>query len=495
MSQHAQADDDRQHLVDPREASIPSRGPLAHSFCTKAALDTALLLLALCLVLAGVVRLTQVKPITPGVRQHVLPPSAEQAPNGEEICEGHGLNEEECRGKACCEFDDGHCWSAVGDGPCSRPREGPIEAPGHCSGALERIRVSPLPDELNAYREFFDKYVSVFGIPIIAEEGVPDWKVEHAGNVMAQYLDYDEDGEVNNKDVLRSIHIRRGLILMFTEPGSDMMEAVWEADLSGQDLNKPDIPPHAVSQYKKRGKGGKRRLRGVANLTRSQRRPHRARAVFERLPKCLDSEVRHHTGSPRDCEESGRRGKVDPQFGRMDASLEEVLHMLWAEGYSRVYPDAFGLRDSELSRAMDKQIADCGHAYDGTFKFPRCTGNYHYADESCGYYCLVIEYQYWTLTSILGAQDGTARWATGSRGGQCEDVEEEWELCSKGAVRSKDPDVYRLYDLDGENKYKVPDRLPRGKYNPSPRPSRCSMALSPEYHSYYHARVSAARGR
>ena len=40
------------------------------------------------------------------------------------------------------------------------------------------------------------QYINVFGINIIAQESVPDIKVEHVANVLAQYLDNDEDGEV-----------------------------------------------------------------------------------------------------------------------------------------------------------------------------------------------------------------------------------------------------------------------------------------------------------
>ena len=37
---------------------------------------------------------------------------------------------------------------------------------------------------------------------------------------------------------------------------------------------------------------------------------------------------------------------------------------------------------------MDHLIGDCGHAYDHTFKYPDCTGKFHYSDATCEYDCL-----------------------------------------------------------------------------------------------------------
>ena len=38
--------------------------------------------------------------------------------NGEEVCEGHGFSPAECVAISCCEWDDGDCWSAVGQDQC-----------------------------------------------------------------------------------------------------------------------------------------------------------------------------------------------------------------------------------------------------------------------------------------------------------------------------------------------------------------------------------------
>ena len=51
----------------------------------------------------------------------------------------------------------------------------------------------------------FNRKVVVFGIPIYAKRRVEDSRLLHAANIMAQYLDNDEDGEVDNEDVLNAM--------------------------------------------------------------------------------------------------------------------------------------------------------------------------------------------------------------------------------------------------------------------------------------------------
>jgi hypothetical protein len=41
---------------------------------------------------------------------------------GEAACENQGFGESECSAIGCCQYDDGQCWSAVGNGPCNSGR-------------------------------------------------------------------------------------------------------------------------------------------------------------------------------------------------------------------------------------------------------------------------------------------------------------------------------------------------------------------------------------
>ena len=51
---------------------------------------------------------------------------------------------------------------------------------------------------------------------------------------------------------------------------------------------------------------------------------------------------------------------------------------------------------------------------------------YHYDDRTCDYYCMMVEYIYWGITSWLGAQDFP---------GRCEEIDREWELCTMDCLR------------------------------------------------------------
>ena len=51
-------------------------------------------------------------------------------------------------------------------------------------------------------RVSFSKHVVVFGIDVYATANTGDDKILHACNVLAEYLDSDEDGVPNNQDVV-----------------------------------------------------------------------------------------------------------------------------------------------------------------------------------------------------------------------------------------------------------------------------------------------------
>ena len=114
--------------------------------------------------------------------------------------------------------------------------------------------------------------------------------------------------------------------------------------------------------------------------------------------------------------------------GVYDGAVEEVLHLVSGYGWGGVWPEIFGecfegedpggsaeCAGSLLAQQMDRQIGDCGFAFNGTFVYPDCSGFYHYEDETCNYPCLFVEYTYWSFTSMLGGQ--TAPLVPGGRCG------------------------------------------------------------------------------
>lgn len=248
--------------------------------------------------------------------------------------------------------------------------------------------ISDVPDEKpRMMKKYFNKYVEVFGVQIYASHKVSNDKVFHCANVMAQYLDNDEDGVPDNPLVVEEMVKRNAYMMMFhkrTMSGQNVFLLRSPKDWAGQDL------------------GG-----------------------YETRP-----------------EGSGPSG--------FDATLEEVLHLITHEGYARVYPEVFGeQKGSIIANAMD--IARGGQFDDIPDSYPD-NAWYTYDDKTCDYSCMVTEYTYWALTSILGAQ---------AYSGRLEEINNEWDLNTHDLVQTTDPAVY---DLLTNPDYHLPSVLPDGTY-------------------------------
>src|SRR6056300_1249999 len=62
-----------------------------------------------------------------------------------------------------------------------------------------------LPVDLQNASSVFTKSVEVFGLRVLATDSVPDIKVLHTANVLAEYLDNDENGSVDQPEVLNKL--------------------------------------------------------------------------------------------------------------------------------------------------------------------------------------------------------------------------------------------------------------------------------------------------
>jgi hypothetical protein len=136
----------------------------------------------------------------------------------------------------------------------------------------------------------FNRKVMVFGIAIYAVPGIDDKRLLHAANIMAQYLDNDENGIVDNELVLEKMLANNAFMFMWNSE-SDFNNITMPDNALGQDLGNDETVPE------------------------------------------------WHTNG---------------QIGRFDASLEEVWHIITSTGYAYAYPDVFGEETgTSLSNAMD----------------------------------------------------------------------------------------------------------------------------------------------
>lgn len=94
----------------------------------------------------------------------------------------------------------------------------------------------------------FNRKVVVFGIDIYAVAAVEDIKLLHAANVMAQYLDNDEDGVIDNQLVLDKMLENNAFMVMWNNENDLDLDP--PSNRIGQDLGNEETNPTYVSSGK-----------------------------------------------------------------------------------------------------------------------------------------------------------------------------------------------------------------------------------------------------
>ena len=236
-------------------------------------------------------------------------------------------------------------------------------------------------DLQNAINEIFPNQIKVYEVKIIGTEITPPKDIKKAARILKQWLDNDGDEKPDNSLVVNEL-IENNAILAMGKTENDLEESF---DSLIDALEAIDVD--------------------VDN--------------FERSLIGLTSE--------------------EPNI----AYLEEILHLVTQVGYANAYPEVFGeFKGSRISQAMDV-------ARGGSFKvtpkvYPENSW-YLYYDKSCDYSCMITEYFYWSLTSLLGAQID-----------RYDEISEEWELNTPQKME-KDKLIMEILK---DEKYQIPTKLP-----------------------------------
>ena len=300
-------------------------------------------------------------------------------------------------GEACS--DDGSCPEGMDCvlHVCTVPghgESGEETGDGETSGggqALPLLEVTGIPEGWEDFEPYFSQHVRVFGVNVFATEQVDPVKVLHAAHVLAQYLDNDENGVPDDAKVVTSMVGQPG--------GSSMVMFASEQDLETSGIFESNLPENYTVQ---------------------------------------------------DLYEAETHPEGSSISGGFDATLEEVLHLVTSQGWSKTYPTVFGEEPgTSLTNAMD--AARGGHFMSVPSNYPEGSW-YHYDDTTCDYRCMATEYFYWALTSGLGAQDYA---------GRCEEIGHEWEPCTKALLEEMDSSIHKL--LFGQE-FALPRNLPDGSY-------------------------------
>ena len=236
-------------------------------------------------------------------------------------------------------------------------------------------------DLKNAINETFPNQIKVYGVKIIGTENTPRKDIEKASRILKQWLDNNGDEKPDNSLVVDEL-IKNNAIIAIGKTENDLENSFDELiDI----LEDSDVD--------------------IDN--------------FERSLIGLISD--------------------EPNI----AYLEEILHLVTQVGYANAYPEVFGeFKGSRISKAMD--IARGGFFEITPKAYPENSW-YHYYDRSCEYSCMITEYFYWSLTSLLGAQIN-----------RYDEISDEWELNTpKKMERDK-----LIMELLQDKKYQIPKILP-----------------------------------
>ncbi len=260
--------------------------------------------------------------------------------------------------------------------------------------SLAGLSIESIPEYADPAFEVFSQYVDVFGVGIYASSEIPENKVLHAAGVMAQYLDNDEDGLPDDPNVIRALQAKQASIYIFPTADSRAEEEFHE---------------------------------GIEHLLDSGKLA---------LQPCYGEEI-VPGGATR---------------GEFDATLEEIFHLVTNTGYAHAYPDIFGENPgSAIADAMDE--ARGGYFENVPGSYPSGAW-YTYDDQTCDYACMISEYHYWALTSLLDGQNFA---------GRGDEISHEWKLNTPEKLREGDPAIYALLT---DPRYNNPTLLPDGNYSP-----------------------------
>ncbi|MFP6572582.1 MAG: serine protease, partial [Vicinamibacterales bacterium] len=206
-------------------------------------------------------------------------------------------------------------------------------------------KLIPVGDPLHG---LLHKYVNVFGMSILAFEGYPDEMLSHVATITAEYLDNNEDGQVDNPAVNAAIAQNHGTVVLVTVDGD----------------------------------GGLTEWFAV-----------RDRPALEYIREVVLIGMHANKGGTQ----------CGPECGELpDSALEHVPEVMQTAGYAKVYDDLRSEEGSRLALAID--AAKGGATRDVPDSYPDgawYTPDYRYEEQ-------FVEYFYHGLGTSLGLYGDTS---------------------------------------------------------------------------------------
>lgn len=314
---------------------------------------------------------------------------------------------------------------------------------GDCSDWSEQVFVTEVPDfrilapRVDESAADIQKVVEVFGIRVLALEGVTDRDLLLVANVLAQWIDNDEDGFPDNKKVQSELARQNSRMILGVD--FDASIAPWHMTKQ-QFLDNEHAPTYGLD---------------VTTINHSR---------FGLEPSDYTSEWQ----------------RFEPNRAP-DATTEETLHLITDVGFAGVYPAAFwpgldageapefasnaykchvesrksqGLENgSRLTTAMD--VARGGFFASIPNQYPDSAWYTRY--DECEYACLVSEYVHWAAITRAGMMEGRVTGVPRTR----ETNGDEWGIETLEELMQVDKNVFELLN---EPEFAFPSVAPDGTY-------------------------------
>lgn len=277
--------------------------------------------------------------------------------------------------------------------------------------------------------------IEVFGVRLMAVEGVTERDLVLSANVLAQWIDNDEDGRPDNTMVQSELQRQNGRMIVhanFDELGP------WH-DEKQRFLDDEHAPTYGLD---------------VTTINHS-------RYGLEPSSYSDDWVVNDPTSAP-------------------DAASEETFHLMTDVGFAGVYPADFWPAFEEGASDFHSQVYQCfvaqqeGKGLEGasrlTAAMDTARGGF-FADipeqypseawytryDECEYPCLAGEYLHWAGITRAGMMEGRVTGMARNRNGEGD----EWSLETAEELRRSDPAISELLDRADIN---FPSVAPDGTY-------------------------------
>lgn len=152
---------------------------------------------------------------------------------GEEICEGHNYNQQKCISIGCCKYDDNECFSSVGKNECQKSSSSDknIKVPTY-------TKTSPFTVTwVNGVGDWkaCTKVGMVFGVHVCVSQKAWQFrsKCNHIFNVLAQLLDNDANGKVDDEAVVKYMIQKNLYLLVLGSDSEDVRPGIGTGQMTG----------------------------------------------------------------------------------------------------------------------------------------------------------------------------------------------------------------------------------------------------------------------